>query len=80
MGRHVASLGHIFLILSQPVLALTPNCRVLNRVSVNTCTNFIVSGLSRLGLEPKLYPHSRGACYPITPPIWSLTLGDAAFV
>ena len=80
MGRHVASLGHIFLILSQPVLALTLNCRVLNGVSTNTCTNFIVSGLCRLGLEPILYSHSRGACYPVTPPMWSLTLGDAAFV
>ena len=30
-GRHVTPLGHIILIPSQPVFALSPQCRVLSR-------------------------------------------------
>jgi len=50
-GGHVAPLGHIFLIPSQAVFALTPQCCVLSGESRNT--NFIVIGLIRLALEPK---------------------------
>ena len=42
-GRHIAPLGHIILILSQPV------CREA------TNSNFIVFGLTRPGLEPTMY-------------------------
>jgi hypothetical protein len=52
-GRHVAPLGHIILILSQPVFALSPYCCVLSGEATNT--NFIVFGLIRLGLEPMIY-------------------------
>jgi len=43
-GRHVAPLGHIFLIPSQPVFALSYLCCVLSRETTNT--NFIVVGLT----------------------------------
>jgi hypothetical protein len=53
LGRHVAPLGHIILILSQPVFALTPYCCVLSGEAANT--NFIVFGLTRTRLEPTIY-------------------------
>ena len=52
-GRHIAPLGHIILIPSQPVFALTPYCCVLNEEAKNT--NFIVFGLSQPRLEPTIY-------------------------
>jgi hypothetical protein len=45
-GRHVAPLGHIILIPSQPVCVLSGEA---------THTNFIVFGLTRPGLEPTTY-------------------------
>jgi len=42
-GRHVAPLGHIILILNQPVFDLS------------TYINFIVIGLTRSELEPAIY-------------------------
>ena len=53
MGRHVAPLGHIILIPSQPVFALSPQCCVLSGEATNT--NFIVFGLTQPGLEPTIY-------------------------
>ena len=50
--RNVTPLGHIILILSQPVFALSPKCCVLGGEATNT--NFIVFGLTRLGLEPTI--------------------------
>ena len=51
IGRHVASLGHIFLIPSQPVFA--PYCHVF---SVEATYNiFIVFGHTRPGLELMTY-------------------------
>ena len=50
---HVVPLGHIILIPSQPVFALTPKCCVISGEAVNT--NFIVIGLTRPGLEPTIY-------------------------
>ena len=52
-GRHVAPLGHIFLIPSQPVFALSPYWCVLSREATNT--NFIVFCLTRPGLESMIY-------------------------
>jgi len=51
--RHVAILGHIILIPSQPVFALSPKCCVLSGEATNT--NFIVFGLTRPGLERTIY-------------------------
>jgi hypothetical protein len=51
-GRHVAPLGHIILIPSQIVSALTPSCCLLSGNSANT--NYIVFGLIKLGLETKI--------------------------
>ena len=51
---HVAPLGHIILILNQPVFALSPSCCVLSGEATNT--NFIVFDLIRSGLEPTIYP------------------------
>ena len=45
-GRHVAPLGHIILIPSQIVFALTPSCCLFSGDSAN----YIVFGLIRLGL------------------------------
>ena len=53
VDRHVAPQGHIILIPSQPVFALTHSCSVLRVEATNT--NFIVFGLTRLGLEPTIY-------------------------
>jgi hypothetical protein len=50
-GRHVALLGHIILIPSQPVFALSPKCCVLSGEATNT--NFIVFGLTRSVIERK---------------------------
>ena len=55
-GRHITSSGHIILILSQLVFALSPLCSVLSGEARNT--NFIVFGLTWLGLEPLIY-HTR---------------------
>ena len=52
-GRHVAPLGHIILILSQPVFALIPSCFILSEEA--THTNFIVFGLTRPEHEPTIY-------------------------
>jgi hypothetical protein len=52
-GRHVAILGHIILIPSQPVFALSPKCCVLSREETNT--NLKVFGFTRSGLEPTIY-------------------------
>ena len=52
-GRHVAPLGHIILIPSQPVFALSPECCVLSGEARNT--NCIAFGLTRPGLEPAIY-------------------------
>jgi hypothetical protein len=51
-GRHVAPLGQIILIPSQPVFALSPHCCLLSKEA----THFIVFGLTRPGLEPMIYP------------------------
>ena len=51
--RHVASLGYIILIPSQPVFALSPYCCVLSGEAKNT--NFIVFGLTQPGLEPTIH-------------------------
>ena len=51
--RHVALLGHIILIPSQPVFALSPQCCVLSGEATNT--NVIVVGLTRPGLERTIY-------------------------
>ena len=50
---HVAPLGHIILIQSQPVFALSPYCYVFSEEAINT--NFIVFDLTRSGLEPTIY-------------------------
>ena len=52
-GRHVAPLGHVIMILSQPVFSLSPECCVLSGEATNT--NFIVFGSTRPGLEPTIY-------------------------
>jgi hypothetical protein len=51
--RHVAPLGYIILIPSQPVFALSPYCCVLSGEATNT--NFIVFGFTRSGLERTIY-------------------------
>ena len=51
--RNVAPLGHIILISSQSVFALSSLCYVLNGEATNI--NLIVSGLTRSGLEPTIY-------------------------
>ena len=53
-GRHVAPLGHIHLIQSQPVLALTSfKAACCSKEARNT--NFVVFGLNRTGFEPTNY-------------------------
>jgi hypothetical protein len=49
VGRYVAPLGHIIMIPSQSVFALSPYCCVISGEVTNT--NFIVCGLTRPGLE-----------------------------
>jgi hypothetical protein len=56
VDRHVATLGHIVLIPIQPVFALSPYCCVLSGEATNTY--FIVSVLTRSGLESTIY-HTR---------------------
>ena len=51
--RHVALLGHIILIPSQPVFSLSPQCCVLSGEAANT--NLIVFGLFRPGQERTIY-------------------------
>ena len=51
--RHVAPLGYIILIPSQPVFALSHERCVFSGKA--TYTNFIVFGLTRPGLEPNIY-------------------------
>ena len=53
MDRDVTSLGHIILIPSQPVFALSPKCCMLSGEATNT--NFIIFGLARPGLETTIY-------------------------
>ena len=53
MGRHIAPLRHIILILSQPVFALTLYCCLLSGDATNT--NCIVFGFTRTELEPTIY-------------------------
>jgi hypothetical protein len=50
--KHVS--WHIIQILSQPVFVLTPLCWMLSGESANTY--LIVFSLTRLGLEPRIYP------------------------
>ena len=52
-GRHVHPLGHIILIPSQPVFALSPSCCMLSGKATNT--DFIVVGLTRPGLKSTIY-------------------------
>jgi hypothetical protein len=52
-GRHGAPFGHIILIPSQPVFALSSECCMLSGEATNT--NFIFFGLTRPGLEPTIY-------------------------
>ena len=55
--RQVVPLGHIILIPSQPVFALSPLCWVLSGEATNA--NFIVFGLTWSGLDLTIY-RSRG--------------------
>ena len=57
-SRHVISLGHIILIPSQPVFALTQQRWVLTWEA--TYTNYIFFGLTRLELEPTTYDTQGG--------------------
>ena len=52
-GRHVAPLGHIILIPSQPVFGPSPKYCVLSGEA--THTNFIVFDSTRTGFEPMIY-------------------------
>jgi hypothetical protein len=51
--RHVAAFGHIILIPSQPVFALSPKCCVLSEEATNT--NITGFGLTWPGLEHMIY-------------------------
>ena len=57
LGRYVAPLGHIILIPSQPVFALSPLCCVLSGEATNT--KFIFFCLTRPQFVPTIY-HTRG--------------------
>jgi hypothetical protein len=57
VGGQVAPLGHIILILRQPVFVLTPLSCV--RREVAAYTNLIIFGFTRTRLEPTIY-HTRG--------------------
>ena len=50
---HLVPLGHIIIIPSQPVFALSRLCRMLSGETTNT--NFTVFGLTRSELEPTIY-------------------------
>jgi len=50
---HVAPLGHVNLILSQPVFVLTPDCCVICGETANA--NFILFCLTRPRLEATIY-------------------------
>ena len=57
MGRHVTPLGHIILISSQPVFALTPQyCMVSKQAAY---TNFIVFAMTLPRLKTTIY-HIQG--------------------
>ena len=56
-GRHVAPLGLMILIPSQPVFVLSAKCFMLSGDSTNT--NSIVFGLNQSVLERTIY-HTRG--------------------
>jgi hypothetical protein len=51
--RHGTPLGHIILISSQPVFALSPYSYVLSGEAINT--NFMVFGLTWSGFKPMIY-------------------------
>jgi hypothetical protein len=51
--KHVAPLGHIIPIPSQPVFALSPYCCMLSGEATNI--NFIVFDLTKPGLKPTIY-------------------------
>ena len=53
VDRHVAPLGHIILIPSQPVFTLSPYCCMFSGEA--KYTNFIVFGLTRSGLKSMIY-------------------------
>ena len=53
VDRHVDPHGHIILIPSQPIFALSPSCCMLSGEATNT--NLIVIGLTRTGLKPTIY-------------------------
>ena len=53
LDQHVAQLGRIILIQSQPVFALSPYCCVLSGEATNT--NLIVFYLIRSRVEPTIY-------------------------
>ena len=57
----IAPLGHIILIPSQPVFALSPWRCVLSGESTNT--NFNVFGLTRPRIEPTIYRTQREHAY-----------------
>ena len=63
--RHIAPLGHIILIQSQPVFDLSPYCCVLSGEA--TSTIFIVVGLTRQGLEPTIYRTREASTLAIKP-------------
>jgi len=60
IGRHVAPLRHMILVLILPVFTLTPYGCMLSREAGNT--NFIIFGLTQLGLEPMIYCTWRTFC------------------
>jgi hypothetical protein len=62
VGRHVAPLGHIILIPSQPVFSLASCNSVISREATNS--NSIVYGLIWPRLEPTIY-RTRGEMYSI---------------
>ena len=63
--RHIAPLGHIILIQSQPVFDLSPYCCVFSGEA--TSTIFIVVGLTRQGLEPTIYRTREASTLAIKP-------------
>ena len=69
--RYVVPLGHIILIPSQSVFALSPKCSVLSGKATNT--NFIVFGLTRSGIEPMISrTRSDNANHYTSDAVWNL--------